>query len=102
MLDVGGVFLLSKIAEFVLIKVNGKDLEAILEANPSYRKYVTIEHGKKVLYLKLRTALYGIMQAELLCYETFVTCLKVNGFKLNKYDPCIANKMGNGKQCTIY
>ena len=23
------------------------------------------------------------------------------GFKLNKYDPCVANKMIGGKQCTI-
>ena len=22
-------------------------------------------------------------------------------FKLNKYDPCVANKVVNGKQCTI-
>ena len=27
--------------------------------------------------------------------------MKKNGFKLNKYDPCIANKMVNGKQCTV-
>ena len=54
-----------------------------------------------MLYLKLRKALYGIMQAALLWYETFVTCLKLNGFTLNDYDPCIANKLVNGKQYTI-
>ena len=54
-----------------------------------------------MLYLKLRTALYGIMQAALLWYETFSTCLRADGFKLNPYDPCVANKMVNGKQCTI-
>ena len=41
------------------------------------------------------------MRAALLWYETFVACLKMNGYKLNKYDPCIANKVVNGKQCTI-
>ena len=71
------------------------------EANPSYRKFVTIERGRKVLYLKLRTALYGIMQAAFLWYETFSTCLRADGFKLNKYDPCVANKIIYGKQCTI-
>ena len=103
MLDVGGIFLLSKKAEFFMIKFDGKDLETMLEANLSYRKYVTIEHGKRVLYLKLRTTtLYGIIQVALLWYETFVTCLKVNGFKPNKYDPCISNKMVTGKQCVIF
>lgn len=41
------------------------------------------------------------MQAALLWYETFSCCLKANGFKLNKYDPCVANKIIDGKQCTI-
>jgi len=53
------------------------------------------------VYLRLRTALYGIMQAALLWYETFSKCLRANGFKLNPYDPCIANKTVNGKQCKI-
>ena len=42
-----------------------------------------------------------MMQAALLWYETYTTCLKINGFKLCKYDPCIAKKMINEKQCTI-
>ena len=57
--------------------------------------------GKKVLYMRLLKSLYGIMQAALLWYRTFVKCLKDDGFKINKYDPCIANNIINGKQCTI-
>jgi hypothetical protein len=34
-------------------------------------------------------------------YDTFCGTLKNLGFKLNPYDPCIANKMVNGKQLTI-
>ena len=41
------------------------------------------------------------MQSAMLWYETFKGSLKVLGFKLNAYDPCVANKMINGKQCTI-
>ena len=100
-LDVGGAFLLSKIAEFVLVKIDGGMLDIMCDANPRYKEFVTMERGRKVLYLKLRTALYGIMQAALLWYETFSTCLRADGFKLNPYDPCVANKMVNGKQCTI-
>ena len=101
-LDVGGAFLLAKISEFILVKIDGDAVKAMCDANPRYKKFMTIEHGKEVLYVRLRTALYGIMQAALLWYETFVAFLKVNGFKLNKYDPCIANKVVNGKQCTIF
>ena len=46
-------------------------------------------------------SLYGIMQAALLWYRTFVKYLKADGFEINKYDPCIANKIVNGKQCTV-
>ena len=60
-LDVGRAFLLSKIVEFVLIKLDGNDLEAMIYANPSYKDYVMTENGKKVLYLRLRTAMHGII-----------------------------------------
>ena len=30
-----------------------------------------------------------------------MTTLKDMGFKVNDYDICVANKMVNGKQCTI-
>ena len=76
-IDVGGAIILSKIAEFILIKVDGDDPISLINANPAYEKYVTVEHGKRVLYLKLRTALYGKIQAALLWYETYATCLKI-------------------------
>ena len=41
--DVGGAFLLPKIAEFLLVKIDKEMLEIICEANPRYRKFVTIE-----------------------------------------------------------
>ena len=37
----------------------------------------------------------------MLWYTTFKECLEGLGFKLNEYDPCVANKTINGKQCTI-
>ena len=80
-----------------MIKVDGEFFVSLCNANPGYKEYVAYEHGKRVLYLKLRTALYGIIQAALLWYETYATCLNKNGFKLCKYDPCITTKMINGK-----
>ena len=37
----------------------------------------------------------------MLWYKLFSEHLEKMGFKINPYDPCIANKMVNGKQCTI-
>ena len=51
--------------------------------------------------MRLLKSLYGIMQAALLWYRTFLKCLKADGFEINKYGPCIANKIVNGKQCTV-
>lgn len=100
--DIAGAFLLSDIVDFVLVKLTGDAVNVMCEGNPSYSKYVTKERGKLMLYMKLRKALYGIMQGEILWYETFTTCLKKNGFKLNAYGPCISNKVINGKQCVIF
>ncbi len=59
--------------------------------------YVTVgKKGKKQLLVQSLTALYGTMVASLLYYKKFVKSLKSKGFKLNHYDPCVANKQVNG------
>ena len=42
------------------------------------------------------------MQSAILWYDTFEGCLEDLGFKINTYDPCVANMMIGGKHCTIY
>ena len=34
-------------------------------------------------------------------YEKFTKSLASKGYKMNQYDPCVWNKVINGKQCTI-
>jgi hypothetical protein len=46
-------------------------------------------------------ALYVTMVASLLFYKNFVTSLKKEGFVLNPYDGCVANKTVNGKVLTV-
>ena len=41
------------------------------------------------------------MVAALLYYKKFVKSLVKDGFELNPYDGCVANKVVNGKQVTI-
>ncbi len=67
-----------------------------------YRMYVsTNKSGQKVLIVECLNAIYGTMVAALLYYKKFVKSLTKQGFKLNPYDGCVANKIVKGKQITI-
>ncbi len=57
--------------------------------------------GKKQLLVQCLNALYGTMVALLLYYKKFVKSLKSKQFKLNPYDPCVANKQVDGEQLTV-
>jgi len=86
---------------FTLIRYEGDSVDILCKIIPEWEKFVTIEGGKKVLYLQLLKALYGCIKSALLWYELFVNTLQKVGFELNPYDACVANKMIEGKQCTI-
>ena len=81
----------------------GQMVDYMVQANPEkYGPYVhTTKKGKKILYVELLKALYGCIKSALLWYKLFTSTLEQMGFVLNPYDPCVANKMINGKQCTI-
>ena len=99
--DVVGAYLLAEMKDHVLVKLTGIAVDVLCRANEKYKKFVVFEKGKKVIYLKLERALYGCIQSALLWYNTFVTKLQKDGFLLNRYDPCVANKEINGSQCTV-
>ena len=54
-----------------------------------------------MLYVQLSKALYGMLRAALLFYKKLRGDLEDLGFEINPYDPCVANKMINGKQITV-
>ena len=54
-----------------------------------------------MLYVRLSKALYGMLRASLLFYKRLRSDLENMGFKVNPYDPCVANKMVNGHQMTV-
>ena len=102
--DVPGACLQAEMqAEKKLLMVfRDKFVDIMCEVNPEYKKYVTTDKdGKKTLCVKVLRAIYGCIEPALLWYELHVKTLKGLGFKLNPYDRCVANKMINGKQCTI-
>jgi hypothetical protein len=99
--DVPGAYLHADMDDFTLLKLVGQSVDIMCKTNPEYEQYVTEENGKKVLYLQLLKALYGCIKSAMLWYELFSGTLKDMGFVLNPYDPCVANAMIDGKQCTI-
>jgi hypothetical protein len=67
-----------------------------------YRPFITNNgRGGSIMFVKMQKAMYGMMRALLLFYLKLVDELIADGFELNPYDPCVANKMGNGKQMTV-
>ena len=76
-------------------------MDIMCELDPSLEDFVSVEKGKRVLYMQLIKALYGCVQSALLCYKLFSTTLVGMGFELNPYDLCVANAIIDGKQCTI-
>jgi hypothetical protein len=101
--DVPGAFLLADMGEYVLMTIKGRLAELMAKAAPHiYRKYITLEaNNHPILYVKLQKALYGCLRSALLFYKKLVGDLKSQGFELNPYDPCVANKVINGHQFTL-
>ena len=68
------------------------------EVNPEYKEHVRIKNGRKVLYVQVLKAIYGMIESALRWYELFTGTLCGMGFELNPYDCCVANKMIEGNQ----
>ena len=88
--------------ELVYMKITGVLVDLLVEMAPEvYKPYVTMEGGKKVLYVQVLMALYGMLVAALLWYKKFRSDLEQEKFIFNPYDPCVANREVNEKQQTV-
>ena len=84
------------------MKITGVLVDLLIEINAAvYEDYVVYENGKKVLYVQVLRAIYGMLQSALLWYNKLRTDLEGQGFVFNPYDPCVANRMKKGSQQTI-
>jgi hypothetical protein len=101
--DIPGAYLQTELPPDKEIHMRLRDefVDIMCEVNADYLPYVVYENGKKVLYVKILRAIYGCIESALLWYNLYATTLKDMGFVINSYDKCVANKIINGKQCTI-
>jgi hypothetical protein len=67
----------------------------------NYTQFVTQEGNEKVTYGEVVTALGGTLRAAKLFWLLLSGKLGEWGFKINEYDSCVANKIIDGKQCTV-
>ena len=87
----------------VIMKITGELVDMLVKLAPDvYAKFVTYDKkGRKILYVEVTMVIYGMLIAALLWYQKFKKDLENYGFEFNPYDPCVANKIVNGKQQTI-
>ncbi len=87
----------------VIVCIRGPLVDILVSIAPDvYGPYVsTNKAGQKVLLVQCLNAVYGTMVAALLYYKKFMKSLTKQGYKINPYDGCMANKVVKGKQVTI-
>ena len=80
------------------MKLEGKIIDLLAMLDPKlYPKFIIDEGGKQVLYVKLKKALCGTLQAVMLFWKNLTNSLQEWDFAVNPYDWCVANKIVNGK-----
>jgi Reverse transcriptase (RNA-dependent DNA polymerase) len=101
-LDIPGAFMQVDMEGVVHMRIDGPMAELLIRLDPAYyNQFVEMKGDKKILYLLLEKALYGTLIAAKLFWKKLTAVLVSKGFIINPYDTCVANKMINGKQCTI-
>ncbi len=101
--DIPGAFLHADVNEDITMVLKGRLAELMVQVAPNlYRKYITFDRkGMAILYVKTQKALYGLLRSALLFYKKLVANLESDGFVLNPYDSCMANKVVDGKQMMV-
>ena len=90
-------------ADRAFVIIRGIMVLYLLQIAPGvYDPYVRKDKkGQLQLIVECQNAIYGTMTASKLYYNKFVSSLERQGFVLNPYDGCVANKMVNNEQLTI-
>lgn len=100
--DIGGAYLNadrdSADGEEIIMELEPMLVSILAKVAPDIKPYVD-EKGR--VLVKLSKAMYGTLDAARIWYDKITGVLRGMGFEPNEVDPCVLNKMINGKQCTI-
>jgi hypothetical protein len=87
----------------VVMKITGVLADMLVDINPElYGPAVVLENRKKVIYVEVLKAIYGMLEAALLWYKTFRKDLEDVGSVFNPYNPCVANKVQGSQQTILF
>jgi len=68
--DIPGVFMQADMNDTVHLKMEGRLAELLVKVERKlYRKFVCVENGRSTMYVKLKKALYGSLQATMLFWK---------------------------------
>ena len=82
--DIPGTYLSADMYKEVHLCLQGRIAEMMVRTAPEvYTKYVTLQNGKPILYMRLLKALYGCLRRALLFYNKLVVDLEAYGFTIN-------------------
>ena len=62
------------------------------DINPGYKKNIWFKDGRKMLYLHILKAIYGMVEYDLLWYDIYMSVIKDMRFHINTYVMCVTNK----------
>ena len=87
----------------MIMLLKGELAEMMVLVDPKlYRPFVIVtSKDEKLLYVQMKTAMYGLLWRALSFYLRLVQDLKEFRFELNPYDPCVANRTVQGTQMTV-
>jgi hypothetical protein len=82
--DIPGAFMQTEMKGTVQMVLEGTMAELLVKIDPKlYRKHLLIKKGKPIMYVQLKKALYGTLQAGLLFWKDLTKNLKEWDFKIN-------------------
>ena len=99
-MDIGSAFVKASMdgQEEVLVALDSLFVALLIQIDPSYRKFL---NDKQEMVVKLKKALYGCLQSARLWFELLVKELIGFGYLQNAIDPCVLNRIVDGKQSTL-
>jgi hypothetical protein len=97
-IDIPNAFVQSGVKDeehHVIVCIRGPLVDILVSIAPDvYGTYVsTNKAGQKVLLVQCLNAIYGTMVAAFLYYKKFMESLTKQGYKINPYNRCVANKV---------
>ena len=100
--DLPAQFLQTEMDELIHLRITGAVALLLVESDPErWQKHLRRERGRPVVYVECKKAIYGTLSAAILAYRKLTSHFEDWGFEMNPYEPCVWNKMINGKQMTV-